>query len=820
MSFGIGFGDLVKIVDLAARTYKYGFSKAQRAHTLYNEFGDNVKGLATNLDDLHKIVGYLGDNGGRFLDSSYMNSLVDIIGDYGRTLQDCDRFLKDKERFNWQGDFVNNIIWNFSVASEVQTLKDRVAFLNIKLMTVLKTLDLRMANQLRINIFRIHQDLAFRIDGVQEQVIQAVRATEDNILYYLRNPNGNPGEASSSRLPSNGFNVPLSLQHLFEHQLQGSSFDVDPDQFPLILGLDAVVYHIYTADSIAADSKEMKRERQWLAIAKAFWMISRVKTGQEYTEACSLRALNSFERQMNELGITVASYVKRLEMELAEIVKSSAINSITPEDGMIFQIFRENPEMWLPQREEAGPTPTWELDYSENIMDASLRGPYRGFDQSLHLFKLTDVDLKLVITDTPKPSPGSSNLQAQKTNNIMNVDVRRCRFIPLYAATTSPTHGALNITFQGDRLASGSSALVFNKRTELFKFQHAITGYQVVLESLNIGVTTYAAARMLGGSPREYSGRLQLWRAKKPQNSTTNESGSSAMTLNSSNSAGSANTILPVELPASPSATELPGSPSTTSSLLDAQYGYMPYSPQDIRNSAFSFPPNRPATRTSFLTTASPTSQDRRRDSAVTDLDSRFGSSKRRDSSWTVNSTATSATATTAVSLAASGTTYTTTVVSADGTVGLILEPPRPSLLVLLLQKVSRRGEVSYSTLGVEIEESTVIDPSACKCRKNPDTCLRLVIQRSGSGATLTSIRQDAGTDLEQWNLAAFGPGQRKALEKEENGGSKERLSWVAIDFNGIEEKKEFQRTFNSVKVILRKEKAAYNRTMVTLQRN
>jgi hypothetical protein len=31
MSFGLGIGDLVKIVDLAARTYKYGFSKAQRA---------------------------------------------------------------------------------------------------------------------------------------------------------------------------------------------------------------------------------------------------------------------------------------------------------------------------------------------------------------------------------------------------------------------------------------------------------------------------------------------------------------------------------------------------------------------------------------------------------------------------------------------------------------------------------------------------------------------------------------------------------------------------------------------------------------------
>lgn len=125
---------------------------------------------------------------------------------------------------------------------------------------------------------------------------------------------------------------------------------------------------------------------------------------------------------------------------------------------------------------------------------------------------------------------------------------------------------------------------------------------------------------------------------------------------------------------------------------------------------------------------------------------------------------------------------------------------------------------MSYSTLGLEVNESTVIDHTACKCRKNPDTCLRLVIQRSGSGA-LTSIRQDAGTDLEQWNLAAFGPAQRKALEKEENGGVKERLSWVAVDFNGIDEKRAFQTRFENVKIILRKERAAYNRTMVTLQR-
>ncbi|KAL5315269.1 hypothetical protein ACEPPN_017921 [Leptodophora sp. 'Broadleaf-Isolate-01'] len=806
MSIGVGFGDLVKFVEIAAKTYKYGFSKAQRAHTLYNEFGDNVKGLATNLDDLHKIVGYLGEGGGRFLDSSYMNSLVDIIGDYGRTLQDCDKFLKDKERFSWQGDFVMNIVWNFSIASEVQTLKDRIAFLNIKVMTVLKTLDLRMANQLHINVFRIHQDLAWRIDGAQDSIIQAVQAEGSRLLDYMRSQNETPAVAPSSRLSSNTFNIPLSLQGGFEQQLQGSSFDADPDQFPLVLGLDAVIYHIYTADTIAADSRAMKCERQWLAVAKARWMLSRVKSGQEYKDACSLRASNNFERQINDLGITVASYVKRLEMEISEVAKGSAVNSITPDDETILETFRESPEMWFPLREDAGPTPTWELEYSENIMDATLRGPYRGFTQSLHLFKLTDVDLKLVITDTPETSPNSrpSNLGAQQTNNIISVDIRRSRFIPLYAASTTPSRGALNITFQGDRFASGSSALVFNKRTELFKFQHAITGYQVVHESLDIKITTYAAARMIGGSQSEYSGRLQLWRAKKPQNSTTKEkeNGSSAPTSLSSTSVGPAAMILPEELPGSPVAT----SPLSSS----------PRSPQDSnRNSLFSLP-SRPLNRNSSFTTASQTTRDSRRDS-------NFGSVRRRDSTWTTNSTAPSATATTAVSLTESGATYTRTVVNpADGTIGLILEPPRPSLLVLLLQKVTKRGDVSYSTLAVEIDETTIINPSACKCRKDPNNCLRVVIQRSGSGAALTSIRQDAGTDLEAWNLAAFGAAQRKVLEKEQNrggsGGAKERLAWMAVDFIGIEEKKAFEEVFKDVKVLLAKERAAYNGTMTRLR--
>ena len=77
-------------------------------------------------------------------------------------------------------------------------------------------------------------------------------------------------------------------------------------------------------------------------------------------------------------------------------------------------------------------------------------------------------------------------------------------------------------------------------------------------------------------------------------------------------------------------------------------------------------------------------------------------------------------------------------------------------------------------------------------------------------------MRQDAGSDLDQWNLAAFGSAQRETLEKEK--GEKEKLAWVAIDFSGIEEKVAFVKAFESVRLLLKKERAAYNWTMQTLR--
>ncbi|KAH6668963.1 hypothetical protein B0J14DRAFT_657971 [Halenospora varia] len=716
----IGFGDLVKFIEIAGKTYKYGFSRSQSAPTLYNEFGENIKYLGSNLEDLRKIISTVNQNGAAGGADLGTDTLAGLVGDYGRAIEDCEQLLANKKYFGVHGGFVRNITWNFTIASDVQSLKDRIAVLNIKLLTVLKTLDLRLANQLHIDLI-----------------------------------NGARGL----------FEIPEALEKMFEQRLEEAGFDMRLDHFPLVEGLDAVVFHINTANTIASDKEESKRERQWLEIAKAFSIIGHVKRGDEYKAACHPRDMNSFERQMNDMGVSVASYVRGLEIELLEILKDSELSLFTPDEETIIRTFMENPKMGSGHEDDnAGPTPTWELEFSEKIMSAGLKGPYRDYNQSIELFRLTEVDLKLVITDTPR----TNVLGRERTNNIMNVDMRRSRYIPLYASTNSPG-GAFTITFQGDRLASGSSALVFTKQAELFKFQHAVTGYQVVLESIGTDAITYSSARMFGGNKSAYSGRVQLWRAKRPQNSTATEGSSIASPSSSSSNA----TVMPAPRP--------PSSP-TLSSVASGSPGR-----DSMLSSVFS---------------------KNRRDSMMTTT-----------STATTNSMISKAGARSSVSvattlLASSPTRYTTSVVDREGNVGLVLEKPLPSVVMLYLQQESKKTEKSLSFLGVEIDESTDITPSACNCRKDPQTCMRVVIQRSGSGvSTLVSFRHDASSDLEQWNLASMGLSQRKSLPD-----SKERLSWVAVDFPTLGDKVNFEQTFRKLRILYVAQLKAYREALRRLR--
>jgi hypothetical protein len=58
--------------------------------------------------------------------------LGQILGNFKATLEDCFQLLDDKEVFGVQRGPVYNIQWYIRVKDEVDQLRDRIAFLNIK----------------------------------------------------------------------------------------------------------------------------------------------------------------------------------------------------------------------------------------------------------------------------------------------------------------------------------------------------------------------------------------------------------------------------------------------------------------------------------------------------------------------------------------------------------------------------------------------------------------------------------------------------------------------------------------------------------------
>ena len=103
----------------------------------YAEFGADIQHFARNLQKLGQVIGDVTKQVPATLsqeDHTWdLKSLLQICGDFRKTLNECQRLLEDSGKFERGRDnFIYNIRWNLSVEPQVTTLRDRVAFHNIK----------------------------------------------------------------------------------------------------------------------------------------------------------------------------------------------------------------------------------------------------------------------------------------------------------------------------------------------------------------------------------------------------------------------------------------------------------------------------------------------------------------------------------------------------------------------------------------------------------------------------------------------------------------------------------------------------------------
>jgi hypothetical protein len=110
----------------------------------YKEFAEDVKSFANNLELISGVVETAQRQTSRTSQTSLLLSPSQatsglrttnrILGDFNKTLEDCDLLLRDERHFELKDGFVHNIRYYNEVDPKVQRLRERIAFHNIKVM--------------------------------------------------------------------------------------------------------------------------------------------------------------------------------------------------------------------------------------------------------------------------------------------------------------------------------------------------------------------------------------------------------------------------------------------------------------------------------------------------------------------------------------------------------------------------------------------------------------------------------------------------------------------------------------------------------------
>ena len=114
-----------------------GLTTSLLADRLYKDLVNDTKGLIENLRQLERVIHQAQRETTVFFSppSDTQRNLSRILGNFANTLGECNRLLQDLAAYGENDRVFNNVQWFYTVESEVQFLRDRIAFLNIKART-------------------------------------------------------------------------------------------------------------------------------------------------------------------------------------------------------------------------------------------------------------------------------------------------------------------------------------------------------------------------------------------------------------------------------------------------------------------------------------------------------------------------------------------------------------------------------------------------------------------------------------------------------------------------------------------------------------
>lgn len=420
-------------------------------------------------------------------------SLDQILGNYNRTLADCERLLRDKAKFRHDSrNFVLNIVWNIEVEPEVTRLRERLAFHNVKILMVLKPLEMKMLADIRRLILDLHDEVMVELKEIKG---------------ILTSPTTD-AQAEERRLLSASLSVPEALATRLNGALiQDRPECQDPETFPLQLGMDAFLYYFQEGNSTSETDS-------YLNLMKCLWIMAKMKNSTEY-------------RQLPE-GSLWQRYVKRMDFRLAKDC-DRWVASLAPEPDMdtILRLPNDEFQIWKTEDEESEDG-VIDIDsvFLTELLNIAL--PSDGGRSTHKLRVLQNVDGTIQVQDIASTTTGNREI-----NDVHRFDayLDKAQLIPIYASPSSAST-ALNIKFKSDKESANGISPSFGKIDDLLKFQEIVTGYKPVLYRGDLHVECHSSAKFsLTGSTTKDKGRVQIWQRKRSAQNQRQEEGSQSSTV-------------------------------------------------------------------------------------------------------------------------------------------------------------------------------------------------------------------------------------------------------------------------------------------------
>ncbi|PMD45938.1 hypothetical protein L207DRAFT_628596 [Hyaloscypha variabilis F] len=408
-----------------------------------------------------------------------LSSIGEIVGDYQKTLYDCQKLLDDNPELRKNRNFAYNIEWNYVLEPEVDQLRKRLQFHNTKILILLRPLELTLLSE-------IHRDLASRIDAVHHTLLQLKGLLIQDVGLALSEKEG---------VLVVDLDIPAEIKSRFQASAEKSYPDIRTiGNFPLQAGADSFVQYFTQSTKSFIPRGSLLDERtpppqQYLALLKCVWIMRRLSNCEALRSAPIGSQWHGYVHQLRE---DLSIECQRFKAPLAERLIDPDLSGVRNDNA--YDIWpAENIADYMSRHTE------------ERALEEVLGFPMPSQSESLHrgfkILKLGSTRYRIVESVEDRNNT-SINRQEQK----MEIDLKTVIFTPLYAIPSSRPE-ALEV-----RIASPTADITptFLEPKHIFNLQHLFTGYKV-FEKYDQTMVTVSFTISGKPDPLIEHGRLQLW---------------------------------------------------------------------------------------------------------------------------------------------------------------------------------------------------------------------------------------------------------------------------------------------------------------------